>query len=96
MASTDENTPKGPLNTFEFLAIMCEQLASVAWSKMGLQPDLLSGQIHKDPVQAKAAVDAYAALTEILSPQLEDEDKRRVQNLLRDLRVNYVEHSKEG
>jgi hypothetical protein len=38
------------------------------------------------------AIDAAAALAGVIEPQLEDDaDRRRVQNLVRDLRVNYVQ-----
>lgn len=84
------NEPKEPLNTFHILAFMIDQLASVAWQRMGLQNDMVTGQIHQDLGEAKAAIDGASALFEILGPQLDDEDQRRMQSLLRDLRLNFV------
>lgn len=83
-----------PLDVYEALATTMDFFASLAWQKMGLQPDMATGRIVSDMRQAKAAVDVTAALAGFLEPELdEDADRRRVQNLVRDLRLNYVEKS---
>ncbi len=82
-----------PIDVYQVLAIMVDQLAELAWQKMGLKSDPLTGQIEKDLEQAKAAVDSAAQLASFLEPQLDDADRRQIQNLVRDLRVNYVEKS---
>ncbi len=82
-----------PLDAYQFIAVMMEQLSAIAWQKMGLQPDLATGKIHKDLTQCKAAIDATTALAAIIEPQLDENDKRQMQNLVRDLRMNFVEHS---
>ena len=82
-----------PVNAYEMLSMMLDHISMVAWSKLGLQPDPMTGQMSPDMGQAKAAVDAAAALGAILEPQLDGEDKRTVQNLVRDLKVNYVQRS---
>lgn len=92
---SDQETPKGPLDVYEMLAIIVEQLASVSWQKLGLQPDIMTGQIHQDLVQARTAIDATAKLAEVLESNLDDEDKRRVNGMVRDLRINWVEKNKE-
>jgi len=92
---SDQETPKGPLDVYEMLAIIMEQLASVSWQKLGLQPDIMTGQIHQDLVQARTAIDATAKLAEVLESNLDDEDKRRVNGMVRDLRINWVEKNKE-
>lgn len=82
-----------PLDVYQVLAFMVDQMAEIAWQKMGLQLDPLTGKIEKDLGQAKVAVDATASLAAYIEPQLDEEDKRRIQNLVRDLRVNYVDKS---
>jgi len=97
MGMNEEGAPPAtekPVDVYELLAVVLEQLSSVAWQKMGLQPDFLTGKIEKDVVQAKAAIDSVAALSQILERQLDGEDKRRIQNLVRDLQINFVEHSR--
>lgn len=87
------STEKTPISVYDALAALIDQLASVAWAKLGLQPDPITGVMHKDLTEAKVAIDAVADLSQHLEPQLDDEDKRQIQNLLRDLRANFVNQS---
>lgn len=81
-----------PIDVHEALASTVDFFAMLAWQKMGLQPDMGTGQLATNMAQAKAAVDAVSCLANILEPSLEDSnDKRQIQNLVRDLKVNYVE-----
>ncbi len=94
--SNAQAEPK-PIDVYEAIAQMVDFMSSLAWQKMGLQNDLATGKIHQDLEQAKAAVDATVGLVNVLEPALdEDEDRRRVQNLVRDLRINYVQKSGGG
>lgn len=90
-----ENGQNQPLQIEQLLAIIVEQLASVAWQKLGLQPDIATGQIHKDLNQAKTAVDCVAQISEHLIPYLDENDQRQIQNLVRDLKINYVQKTAE-
>ncbi len=87
-------TPQ-PLVVEELVVMMVDQLAAVAWQKMGLQPDMLSGQIDKNLEGAKLAVDAVAALVPLVEGNLDENDRREMHNLVRNLRLNFVEKSKE-
>ena len=91
----DENAPREPIDVNEVLAALVEQMASISWQKLGLQPDIMTGQIHQDLAQARTAIDATAKLSEVLETSLDDEDKRRIHGLVRDLRINWVEKNKE-
>ena len=71
-------------------------MASLDWQKMGLQPELATGQIAKDLKQAKTAIDVAAGLAAFLEPELDQSDKRRIHNLVTDLRMNYVQQSDSG
>lgn len=85
-----------PIGVFDLLAVMLDQCASVAWQKLGLQPDPITGKIDKNLAEAKVAIDVAAYLAEQLEGTLDDDDKREVHNLLRNLRLNFVEKTKEG
>ena len=89
-----EGIDSQPVDLYGVLAVTIEQFSALAWQKMGLQPDYMTGKIEKDLDQCKVAVDATAALAALLEPQLEESDKRQMQNLVRDLKMNFVEHSK--
>lgn len=95
MANEESTAAAEPLDVFTVLATMVEQMAHIGWQKLGLQPDYLTGKIHKDLVQAKVAIDTAADLAAIIEPQLDADDKRQIQGLIRDLRMNFVEKQKE-
>lgn len=87
--------PKEPLDVLSFLAMVADQTSAIAWSKLGLQPDMMTGTIHQDLDQAKIAIDTVAFLTTQIDGSLDDGDRRRMHNVVRDLRLNYVEKQKE-
>ena len=95
MSEETEKREAEPLDVYTMLAMMLEQMASVAWQKPGLQPDIITGKISRDIAQAKVAVDVTAQLATHLEPNLDEEDRRRVQGLVRDLKLNWVEKNKE-
>lgn len=82
-----------PIHVHAVIAIMVDQMASIAWQKLGLQPDLATGRIAPDLAQAKIAIDATTHLATFIEPSLDEEDKRRIHGLIRDLRLNYVQKS---
>jgi Domain of unknown function (DUF1844) len=90
----DGGQERKPVDVHEVVTVTIEQFAALAWQKMGLQPDFVTGKIEKDLKQCKTAVDVAAALAALVEPELDDDDRRQLQNLVRDLRINFVEHSK--
>jgi hypothetical protein len=90
MSASESETPKKPISVYDILTIFIEQMSSVAWQKLGLQPDPVTGSYGVDLVEAKVAIDVAANMVHQLESQLDDEDKRRVNSLIRDLRINYV------
>ena len=86
---------KDSLDVYESLAEMLEVWSSIAWSKMGLRPDIMSGKTDLDLGQAKVAINVATFLAESIENTLDEEDRRRVQNIVRDLKINYVQKSKE-
>ncbi|MGV3618931.1 MAG: DUF1844 domain-containing protein [Fimbriimonas sp.] len=96
MSERDSNVPQSPPSVYEHVYMMFESMTHVSWQKLGLQPDTLTGKLETNPSEAKVAIDVAAHLAGVLEPQLDDEDRRRVQNLLRDLRINYLQRSTEA
>ena len=91
---SDNQTPQ-PVDVYAVIMTMVDTMATVAWAKLGLQPDLSTGRLEKDLEQAKVAIDLTTHLATFIEPQLDDDDKRRIHGLVRDLRMNFVEKSKE-
>lgn len=89
----EETTETYPIDAYEVLAVMVEQFAAISWQKMGLQPDPITGKTAVDLPQARLCVDVTADLCRHLVPQLDAEDKRRMENLVADLRINYVQRA---
>lgn len=85
-----------PLQLDDLLAVVLDQFAGVAWQKLGLQPDPITGRIEADLDQARRAIDVVADMAKHLDSQLDEEDRREVHNLIRNLRLNYVQKTKEG
>lgn len=92
-SNTVGQTPQESLDVDEVLAVMVEQLASIGWQKLGLQPDPFTGKTSRDLDQARSAIDAVAALVPLLQPRLDERDRRQLANLLNDLRANFVNQS---
>jgi CheY-specific phosphatase CheX len=92
----NEQTPKDPPTVFEHLAMMLDQIAAVSWQKLGLQPDIITGKTERKLAEAKIAIDMTAHIAEVIEPQLDEGDRRTVQNLVTSLRLNYVQKSREG
>jgi hypothetical protein len=93
MAESESENPKKPISIYDVLAILIEQMSAIAWQKLGLQPDPVTGTLGVDLIEAKVAIDVTAQLVQHLESQLDEEDKRRIHSLVRDLRINYVQKS---
>lgn len=91
-----EEQEKGPaLDVFDHAAQSLDVWAAIAWSKLGLSPDLMNGTIGQDLAQAKAAIDIATHFASIIENRLEPDDRRKIQGLVRDLQINFVQKSKE-
>lgn len=98
MSTEPETTSTAPesIDVYQVTAILIEQMASIAWQKLGLQPDPIAGKVIKDLGQAKVAIDIVGELSHHLIPQLDGSDARRIQNLVSDLKINFVQKSAEA
>ena len=92
MADTTSE-PKKPISVYDILPFVIEQMAAIAWQKLGLQHDPMTGGFDQDLSQARVAIDIVAYVAGNLEGQLEEEDKRQLQSLVRDLRINFVQKS---
>lgn len=90
------SSQREPLDVNQVIVVWIEQMATIAWSKLGLQPDLGNGQIAKDLKQAKIAIDLTTHLSTFIEPDLDEDDKKRIHSLIRDLRLNFVQQNQGG
>ena len=82
------------LDTYSLLGLFVGLLAEKAWQTMGLRAKPGTDKIETDFEQARVAIDTVGFLAEKLQHRLPDEEKRQVEGLLADLKLNYVRLSK--
>jgi len=92
---TTENKPTTPVSIYDVIIAMVDQTAALSWQKLGLQPDMLTGQIAQNLEEAKVAIDLTTLLSTFVEPRLDEDDKRELHNLIRNLRLNYVQKAKD-
>lgn len=73
------------------LATCISLLAGKAWEAMGLVPDPSTKKIERKLEDAQLAIDAVAALADLVRPRLSDAERREVEVLVSNLRLNFVE-----
>ncbi|MBX3120332.1 MAG: DUF1844 domain-containing protein [Fimbriimonadaceae bacterium] len=95
MSTEGNQSPHEPLSVYTVIMAMTEQMATLAWQKLGLQPDMMTGKVQADFEEAKVAIDITTQLASFIEPKLDENDKREIHNLIRDLRMNYVQKVKE-
>lgn len=88
----DQKRPE-PVDVLTMALWMVGEMQAQAWIKMGLWKDPVSGELQTDLSQAKIAIDCVSAMAEVLKPHLSDAQRRDLERLLTDLRLNFVQRS---
>jgi len=70
-------------------------LSGKAWEHLGLMMNPETKSVNKDLKKAKIAIDSISLLYEQIKDELIKEDIKRIEDLLANLRMNYVEKLKE-
>ena len=91
-----ESQDQQAIDVYTMLTAMVDQMAGIAWMKMGLQADLMTGKVEKDIDQARLAIDVVEDLCARIEPKLDEADRTQLQNLKRDLKINFVQQSQRG
>ncbi len=89
-----EMTDIGSLDTYSLIGLFLGILVEKAWQTMGLRTKPGTDKIEADFDQASVAIDTAGFLAEKLQPHLPDDEKRRLEGLVADLRLNYVRLAK--
>ncbi|HLK14995.1 MAG TPA: DUF1844 domain-containing protein [Fimbriimonadaceae bacterium] len=95
MADEPDPETKEPLSVYAVLATFVDQMSAIAWQKLGLQHDFITGKLEPDIDQARVAIDVVAKLVDALESECDEADRRQLQNLVRDLRMNFVSRQKQ-
>lgn len=81
------------VDAYGVLRLCIGLLSAQAWQCLGLVADPASGEAKKDLEQARLCIDSVAALVERLSPGVELAERRELENLVSNLRLNFVTQS---
>ena len=87
---------KSPLSVYDHIMFMVEQMSAVSWQKLGLQHEPMSGKLEANMSEARVAIDVTAFLCQQLESRLDDDDRRRIQSMVRDLRINFVQRNTDS
>lgn len=71
-------------------------LAARAWQAMGLVPDPATKQVERKLDDAQLAIDAAAALADIIRPRVAERERREIEALITNLRLNFVEQKRKA
>jgi hypothetical protein len=82
------------LDTYSLLGLFLGILAEKAWQTMGLRTKPGTDKIETDFHQARIAIDTAGFLAEKLQSHLPHDEKRRLEGLVADLRLNYARLAK--
>ena len=91
-----ETAPDTPPSVYVTVAHLFETISDVAYQKMGLRRDPYTGKIVRELDEARTAIDLAAHLAEVLDPSLDSDDRRTLQGMVRDLKMNYVRLRKDA
>jgi hypothetical protein len=102
MSESRNNAENGPpemvdiasLDTYSLLGLFVGLLAEKAWQTMGLRTKSGTDKIETDFDQARVAIDTVGFLAEKVQPHMPDGEKRRLEGLVADLKLNYVRLTK--
>ncbi len=89
------DSAEGPIDTVSLLRWCITVLAANAWQGMGLVPNPTTNKIERKLDDARLAIDAAAALMDQVKPRLGDSERRQLEALLTDLRMNFLQQ-KDG
>lgn len=91
---SEDQTREGqeqPANVVALLRWMVGVLAGGAWQNLGLVPHPATKKVERNLDDARLAIDAAAALIDQLKPRIDEQERRELDTLLANLRLNFVE-----
>ena len=89
-------TDSGLPDAMSLIATCISLLANRAWQAMGLVPNSATQSIERHFDEAQLAIDAAAALADLLRPRVGDRERRELETLVANLRINFVEQKSKA
>jgi hypothetical protein len=88
--------PFAQMGVADVVRMTLSLLHDKAWVSMGLLANPATGRVEQDLAEARRAIDVVVDLVKHLEPLAAAEEKREMQVLLSNLRINYVRQSEPG
>lgn len=82
-----------PVDVYSLIKSFIGILGSQVWQWLGLVKNPVTGQMEKDFVQAKIAIDTITVLAKQLEGTLDPGEQRELQAMISDLQMNFVHQS---
>jgi len=91
-----EGSPHPLPDAMSLVGTFLSLLAARAWQAMGLVPDPATKQVERKLDDAQIAIDAAAALADVIRPRVGERERREVEALITNLRLNFVEQKSKA
>ena len=88
--------PGQPIDVNLVIPELVQVLADIAWQKLGLRSDPMTGTTQRDLDQARLCIDGVAALAGVIDSKLDAPDQRELRNLVTNLRMNFVQQQESA
>lgn len=95
-AESGADAERVPLQAADLLRWCVSLLATSAWQAMGLLPDQTTKKTERNLDDARLVIDATGSLIEHLRPRVEASERRELETLLANLRLNFVEQTNKA
>ena len=82
------------LDVYSLLGLFVGILAEKAWQTLGLRTKTGTDKVETNFDQARVAIDTVGFFAEKLELRLPEDEKRRLEGLVADLKLNYVRLTK--
>jgi hypothetical protein len=89
--TAEEAEPEKELDTLTLVRWCIAALTSNAWQRLGLIPSPATQKVERNIDDARLAIDAATALADRVKPHLTEAERRELENLLNDLRLNFLQ-----
>lgn len=88
--------PQSPPDAMALVGTFLSMLAAKAWEAMGLVPNPATKQVERKLDEAQLAIDAAAALADLIRPRVGERERREIESLITNLRLNFVEQKSKA
>jgi hypothetical protein len=96
--STENRQPEmvdiASLDVYSLLGLFVGLVSEKAWQTLGLRTQPGTDKVETDFNQARVAIDTVAFIVEKLQTRLPDDERRHLEGLVADLKLNYVRLTK--